>query len=69
MFELGVNGVKNVVNIDIQMIVQLVNTILWIGILYFVFCAIFKLPKKIKRMSQRIINIEEDLKSIKDKLN
>lgn len=47
MSELAVNVAKNVVNIDAQMIFQLVNTILWIGILYLIFGAIFKLPKKI----------------------
>ncbi|MEJ8553178.1 hypothetical protein [Tepidibacter sp. Z1-5] len=58
-----------VISFDIEVFIQLVNTIILFGILYFVFCAIFKLPKKIKSMSQRISNIEEDLKNIKDKLN
>ena len=64
---------QSVINFDVQMLFQLINTIILFailfGILYFIFCAILKLPKKIKNMSQRISNIEEDLKSIKDKLN
>lgn len=60
---------QSVVNIDIQMIVQLINTIILFGILYLIFYGIFKLPKKIKSMSQRIIEIEKDLQNIKDKLD
>ncbi|CAH2213055.1 hypothetical protein [Tepidibacter aestuarii] len=60
---------ESFVSVDIDFIFQLINTIFLIGILFLIFYFIFRLPKKIKSMSQRMSAIEEDLKNIKDKLN
>jgi len=50
-------------------IVQLLNTALWIGIIYLIFNLVIKLPKRIKRDEEKIDRIENLLEEINKRLD
>ena len=50
------------------LIVQLINSALWIGIIYFIFNLVLTLPKRIKRNEEKIDRIETILEEINKKL-
>ena len=47
---------------------QLLNTAIWIGIIYFIFNLVLTLPKRIKRNEEKIDRIETILEEINKKL-
>jgi len=48
---------------------QLLNTALWIGIIYFIFNLAVKLPKRLKQSEEKIEKIEKVLEEINKKLD
>jgi len=48
---------------------QLLNTAIWIGIIYFIFNLAAKLPKRLKRNEEKIERIEKVLEEINKKLD
>jgi len=48
---------------------QLLNTAIWIGIIYFIFNLAVKLPKRLKRNEEKIERIEKVLEEINKKLD
>ncbi|QZY55038.1 hypothetical protein [Crassaminicella profunda] len=49
--------------------VQLLNTVLLIGFVWGIFYLIFRLPKKLSKMSNKIEYLEKELEKIKKQLN
>ena len=54
---------------NFTLIFQLLNTVLWIGIIYFIFNLFIKLPKGLKRNEEKIERIESILEEINRKLD
>jgi len=48
---------------------QLLNTVIWIGIIYFIFNLAVKLPKRLKKSEEKIERIENILEEINKKLD
>lgn len=48
---------------------QILNTLLWVGIIYFIFSLAIKLPKRIKINEEKIEKIEQLLDEIKKKID
>ncbi len=48
---------------------QLLNIALWIGIAYFIFSLVIKLPKRLKQSEEKIERIEIMLEEINKKLD
>jgi len=48
---------------------QLLNTVIWIEIIYFIFNLAVKLPKRLKKSEEKIESIEKVLEEINKKLD
>lgn len=60
---------SGIIEINWNIIFQLLNTVLWIGIIYFIFNFAIKLPKRMKKSEERIEKIESILEEINRKLD
>ena len=60
---------QSILNNSWTIIFQLLNTVLWIGIIYIMYFFVFKLPKRIKITEEKIDKIESMIQRIENKLN
>ena len=58
----------NISAVNLTFLFQLVNTALWVGIIYLIYNLVVKLPKRLKQNEEKLDRIEKRLEDISREL-